>query len=32
MSEIGIFILGFTVTLAILCVADVVVETSCAVK
>lgn len=27
MSELGFFVLGFTVTLAIVCVADVVVET-----
>ena len=32
MSEIGFFVLGFTVTLVILCVADVIVETSFAVK
>lgn len=32
MSEIGFFVLGFTVTLVILCVADVIVETSFALK
>lgn len=32
MNEIGIFVLGFTVTLAIVCVADVIIETSAALK
>jgi len=32
MSEIGIFVLGFAVTLAILCVVDVIVEVSRIVK
>lgn len=32
MNEIGIFVLGFTVTLAIVCVADVIIETSSALK
>ena len=32
MSEIGFFVLGFAVTLAIVCVADVILETRCVVK
>lgn len=32
MSEIGIFVLGFTVTLAIICVANVLIESSYALK
>ncbi len=32
MSEIGFFVLGFTVTLAIVCVADAVVENALLLK
>lgn len=32
MSEIGVFVLGFTITLAIVVVADVIVETSQTLK
>ncbi len=32
MSEIGFFVLGFTVTLAIVCVADVVTENNLLLK
>lgn len=32
MSEIGVFVLGFTITLAMVVVADVIVETSQALK
>lgn len=32
MSEIGFFVLGFTVTLAIVCVADVIAENSLSLK
>lgn len=32
MTELGVFVLGFTVTLAIVCVAEAVIETSCALK
>lgn len=32
MSEIGFFVLGFTVTLAIVCVADVVAESNLSLK
>ena len=31
MNELGIFILGFTVTLAIVCVADTVMEANCVI-
>lgn len=32
MSELGFFVLGFSVTLVIVCVADVLMDTSYAVK
>lgn len=32
MSEIGVFVLGFTITLAIVVIADVIIETSQALK
>lgn len=32
MSEIGIFVLGFTITLAIVVVADVIIETGQVLK
>lgn len=32
MSELGFFVLGFTVTLAIVCVADALMDTSYAAK
>lgn len=32
MSEIGVFVLGFTITLAIVVIADVIVETSQTLK
>lgn len=32
MTEVGMFVLGFTVTLAIVVVADVVMETACVTK
>lgn len=32
MSEIGVFVLGFTITLAIVVVADVIIETSQTLK
>ena len=32
MSEIGAFILGFTITLAIVVIADVIIETNPALK
>ena len=32
MSEIGMFVLGFVVTMAIICVADVVIEMNLATK
>ena len=32
MSELEFFVLGFTVTLAIVCVADAVIDTTCTLK
>lgn len=32
MTEIGVFVLGFTITLAIVVVADVIIETSQTLK
>lgn len=32
MNELGVFVLGFAVTLAIVCIADVIIETNLAVK
>lgn len=32
MTEMGFFVLGFVVTLAIVCVAEVVIESACLAK
>ena len=32
MSELGVFVIGFTVTLAVICVAEAVMESSVSVK
>ena len=32
MSELGIFVLGFTVTLAVICVADAIMESGVGTK
>ncbi len=32
MTEMGFFVLGFVVTLAVVCVAEVVMETDCLAK
>lgn len=32
MNELGVFVLGFVVTLAIVCIADVIIETNLATK
>ncbi len=32
MSELGFFVLGFTVTLAIICIADVIENKACKTK
>lgn len=32
MSEFGVFLIGFTITLVVICITDIIIERSCAVK